>query len=143
MLRAIIAQHPLPPPFSLVHLNISLCRHFLRAGVRQHQVNHRALPQPLLLSLRPHLLCTEASSQALSGPSFSSCSALRPNPWQLFQILSIFLRAATASHPPRSCSGDDPLLLLRSWARLSKHSSHSNPSAHLSQVPSRTAQAKL
>lgn len=49
-----------------------------------------------------------------------------PNPRQLFQIVSIFLRAATASHPAHSRSVDDPYPPLF-LGMTSTHSSRGNP----------------
>lgn len=145
MLRAIIAQYLLPTApllhFSPQHLPIqphSQGWHMSTPG--QPPGNH---PTPALtLSFCPWavLQATPAvhrgffpvAQQALLS---ALAQPLLTNPGQLFQIVSMFLRAAAASHPPHSCSVDDSHLLC-SWAWLSQYSSHSNPSAHLSQVPS-------
>lgn len=143
--RVVIAQHSLAPTLSAVHLNISLYSHILRVGICQYQVNHQATTQPLPPA-SPFVLSRQQATPAVHYGFFPGtqlallavlAQPLLPNPWQLFQIVSTFLSAATASHPPHSCSVDDSHLC--SWAWLSKHSSHTNPSAHLSKVPSKIA----
>lgn len=119
--------HPASPDplnFLAVHLNSSLYGHTLRVGVGLHWVNHRAtvqsLPpalQPLPLSpshtARPHLLFTRFPPRHSAGLALAQ--PLVPSPWQLCQIVSIFLRATSTSHPPHACSVEDSHLLC-SWA---------------------------
>lgn len=131
------------PPLSLLFTLTSPCTAtFLGLVYANTRLTTKQPPnpclQPLLLSLIRQQATPAVHYGFFPGTQLALLSVLAqpllPNPWQLFQIVSTFLRAATASHPPHSCSVDDSHLC--SWAWLSKHSSHSNPSAHLSRVPS-------